>query len=45
MIKKGSGSVRKPLQIIFKSCIENDILSNVWKKANVPIHKKRDKHN
>lgn len=43
MIKIYHESVCKPLQMIFKSCIENDIPSNEWKKANVLIYKKGDK--
>ena len=30
--------------MIFKSCIENSVFLNEWKKANViPIHKKKKK--
>ena len=43
MIKIYHESVCKPLQMIFISCIENDIPSNEWKKANVLIYKKGDK--
>ena len=37
-------SISKPLEIIFKSCIEKGQFPNKWKKANVvPVHKKGDK--
>ena len=37
-------SISKPLEIIFKSCIEKGQFPNEWKKANVvPVHKKGDK--
>ena len=44
MIKRCDESVRKPLQMIFKSCIENGISPKEWKKDNVAhIHKKGDR--
>ena len=37
-------SISKPLEIIFKSCIEKGQFRNKWKTANVvPFHKKGDK--
>ena len=37
-------SISKPLEIIFKSCIEKGQFPNEWKKANVvSVHKKGDK--
>ena len=34
----------KPLDIIFKQCVDTDVLPSVWKKVNiVPIHKKGNK--
>ena len=37
-------SVFKPLQLIFRSCIENGRFPSEWKKANVvPVHKKGNK--
>ena len=37
-------SIRKPLEIILKSCLENGIFPLEWKKANiVPIQKENDK--
>ena len=39
-----SESISKPLEIIFKSCIEIGQFPNKWKKANVvPVHKNGDK--
>ena len=43
-VKVCGESILKPLEIIFKSCIENDQFSNEWKEGNVvPVHKKDDK--
>ena len=37
-------SIYKPLEMIFKQCIETGFFPSEWKKANiVPIHKKGDK--
>ena len=37
-------SIRKPLEIILKSCLESGIFPLEWEKANiVPIHKENDK--
>ena len=37
-------SVYKPLQLIFRSCIENEEFPSEWKKADVvPVHKKGNK--
>ena len=44
MLKICKESILKPLEIIFKSCIEKGQFPNEWKKANVvPVHKKGDK--
>ena len=44
MLKICCASISKPLEIIFKSCIEKGQFPNEWKKANVvPVHKKGDK--
>ena len=44
MVKICGESISKPLEIIFKSCIEKGQFPNEWKKANVvPVHKKGDK--
>ena len=44
MIKICSESIIKPLQITFKSCIQNRTFPNEQKKPNVvPIHKKSEK--
>ena len=40
MLKMYGDSILKPSELIFKSCLENGKLSIVWKKANVPVHKK-----
>ena len=41
MLKIYGPSIRKPLEIIFKSCLESGIFPREWKKANVvPVHKK-----
>ena len=45
MLKICGSSIYKPLEMIFKQCIETGVFPSEWKKANiVPIHKKRDKH-
>ena len=42
MLKICSDSILKPLELIFKSCIENGKFLIKWKKANfVPVHKKK----
>ena len=44
MIKICGESILKPLELIFKSCLENGKFSNEWKKANVvPVHKRNNK--
>ena len=44
MLKLCGESISKPLEIIFKSCIEKGQFTNEWKKVNVvPVHKKGDK--
>ena len=41
MLKICSDSILKPLELIFKSCIESGKFPIKWKKANVvPVHKK-----
>ena len=42
MLKLCGDSIWKPLQIIFKNCLKEDMLHNEWKKANVvSIHTKK----
>ena len=44
MLKLCDDSICKPLSIIFKSCLTQDIFPSEWKNAIVvPIHKKSDK--
>ena len=44
MLKICGSSVRRPLQIIYKSCLDRGKFPQEWKKANVvPVHKKNDK--
>ena len=44
MLKICGSSVCRPLQIIYKSCLDRGKFPQVWKKANVvPVHKKNDK--
>ena len=43
MVKICDDFIKKPLSIIYKSCITTGIYPNAWKKSNVPVHKKRDK--
>ena len=44
MLKLCGDSIWKPLEIIFKNCLQEGIFPNEWKKANVvPIHKKNYK--
>ena len=39
MLKICESSIYKPLEIIFKSCLESGIFPREWKKANVvPVH-------
>ena len=46
MIKICDASICKPLELIFRSCLENGKFPTEWKKANVvPAHKKRDEQN
>ena len=43
MIKLCGDSAYKPLEMIFKSCLNQEIIPAEWKKANVvPVHKKGD---
>ena len=44
MLKICGSSVCRPLQIIYKSCLDKGKFPQEWKKANVvPVHKKNDK--
>ena len=44
MLKICSDSILKPLEPLFKSCIESGKFPIEWKKANVvPVHKKSNK--
>ena len=44
MVKLCDASLCKPLEFIFKSCLESGKFPLEWKKANVvPAHKKEDK--
>ena len=44
ILKICGNSIYKPLQLIFRSCIENGKSPSEWKKTNVvPIHKKGNK--
>ena len=44
MLKLCGESIYKPLNLIFKSCLETGQFSSEWKKANVaPVFKKGDK--
>ena len=44
MIKICGESILKPLELIFKSCLENGKFPIEWKKANVvPVHKRNNK--
>ena len=44
MLKICGNSIYKPLQLIFRSCIEHGKFPSEWKKANVvPIHKEGNK--
>ena len=41
MLKICGGSILKPLELIFKSCLENGKFLIKWKKANVvPVNRK-----
>ena len=44
MFKICGSSVCRPLQIVYKSCLDREKFPQEWKKANVvPVHKKNDK--
>ena len=44
MLKLCALSIYKPVEIIFKQCIETGVFPSEWKKANIVlIHKKGDK--
>ena len=44
MLKICGSSIYKPLEMIFKQCIETGVFPSEWKKANfAPIHKKGHK--
>ena len=44
MLKRCGDSIWKPLELIFKTCLQNGRFPLEWKKPNVvPIHKKGDK--
>ena len=44
MLKICASSVCRPLQIIYKSCLDRGKFLQEWKKANVvPVHKKNEK--
>ena len=44
MLKIYRFSIYKPLEMIFKQCIDTGVFPSEWKKGNiVPIRKKRDK--
>ena len=44
MLKICGNCIYKPLQLIFRSCIENGKFRSAWKKANVvPVHTKGNK--
>ena len=46
IIKICDASICKPLELIFRSCLENGKFPTEWKKANVvPAHEKGDKQN
>ena len=45
MLKICGSSIYKPLEMIFKQCIETGFFPSEWKKVNIfPIHKKGNKH-
>ena len=42
MLKVCGVSILKPLELMFKSCIESGKFPIGWKKANIaPVHKKK----
>ena len=43
MLKICGSSVCRPLQIIYKSCLDRGKFPQEWENANVPVHKKHDK--
>ena len=43
ILKLSTSPIFRPLQIIYKSCLDRGKISQEWKKANsVPVHKKND---
>ena len=46
MLKLCGATICRPLNIIFKTCLNTDKFPSEWKKGNfVPLHKKDDKQN
>ena len=44
LLKLSATLISKPLQIFYRSCLDNECVPQTWKKANiVPIHKNGDK--
>ena len=43
MIKICDKSLIKPLMLIFKKSIRSSYYPDIWKKSNIPVHKKNDK--
>ena len=44
MLKLCDNSLCRPLELIFKDCLTNEIFPSDWKKGSiVPVHKKNDK--
>ena len=41
ILKIWGKSIIKPLLIIYKKCLEKGCFRNEWKKANVPVQKKK----
>lgn len=41
VIKLCASSISKPLNLIFRNCLETELFPKEWKKANIfPVHKK-----
>ena len=44
MLKMCNSAIVESLTIIFNSCINQSVFTDIWKISNIcPIHKKRDK--
>ena len=43
MIKMCDKSLLKPLTLLFENSIKSSCYPDIWKRSNIPVHKKNDK--